>query len=240
MSEYFKNLPIRIVAALGVMACSSIAYGQTPASGTAGQPLSAGPDQAAVAANGDAVQSKNYFLDRRQVSFAITYENAGANLTFASPVTFQAQGGGLEASVQFRNGFAGVGSIHGFHTNESGHGVPVNVLVEAFGPRYTFQGLGKKYPVNIFLQGLIGEANGFAGLYPNSAGALANASSFASEAGGGMDISCTPHVSVRLFQVDWVRTNLPNATSNVQNTLRLGIGLVLHTRHSPVAQPTVK
>jgi hypothetical protein len=249
MSEYFlKNLPIRVVVALGVMACSSMASGQAipagsdPSAAAAAAAASAGERARAYAsdAKGVAVKVKDYLGDRRQVALALTYEDAGANLTYADAITFQNQGGGAELAFQFRKGFGAVGSVNGFHTNQSGHSVPVNVIAETFGPRYTFRSLGKKHPINIFVQGLVGEANGFKGLYPNPNGPTTNASSVAYEAGGGMDIAYTPHLSIRLLQAHWERTALPNATNNVQNTLRVGIGIVIHTAHRPPDEPPVR
>jgi predicted porin len=246
MSESFlKHLSIRVVVALGVMACGSIASGQALPAGSdpgaaAAAATAAAADRAkayASDAKGYAFQLKRYLADRRQVGLSLTYEDAGANLTYADPITFQSQGGGAELSFPFRKGFAAVGSVNGFHTNQSGYSVPVNVLVEAFGPRYTFHPIGRKHPINIFLQGLVGEANGFKGLYPNPNGPTTSANSLAYEAGGGMDIYFTPHVSIRLLEADWERTSLPNATNNVQNTLRVGIGVVFHTAHRPVDPP---
>ena len=104
MSETFlKNLSIRVVVALGVMACSSMASGQAlPA---ASDPAAAAAEKAkayASDAKGYAIQVKNYFADRRQVALSLTYEDAGANLTYANPISFQSQGGGAELSFQFR------------------------------------------------------------------------------------------------------------------------------------------
>jgi hypothetical protein len=249
MSESFlKNLPIRVVVALGVMACSSMAFGQAlpaasdPSAAAAAATAAAAERAKAYAsdAKGYAIQLKRYLADRRQVGLSLTYEDAGANLTYANPISFQSQGGGVELSFQFRKGFAAVASFNGFHTNQSGYSVPVNVIVESFGPRYTFHPVGRKHPINIFLQGLAGEANGFKGLYPSPTGATTNAKSLAYEAGGGMDISFTQHVSIRLFEADWERTSLPNATNNVQNTLRVGIGVVIHTAHRPLDPPAVR
>jgi hypothetical protein len=249
MSEYsLKNLPIRVVVALGVMACSSMASGQAipagsdPSAAAAAAAAAAGEKARAYASDAKvvAINFKNYLADRRQVALALTYEDAGANLTYADPISFQTQGGGAELAFQFRKGFGAVGSVNGFHTNQSGYSVPVNVIVEAFGPRYTFRGFGKRHPVNIFMQGLVGEANGFKGLYPNVNGPTSNASSIAYEAGGGLDIAYTSHLSIRLLQAHWERTALPNATNNVQNTLRVGIGVVLHTAHRPLDPPPAR
>jgi len=32
-----------------------------------------------------------------------------------------------------------------------------------------------------------------------------------------------------VIQADWLRTQLPNSTTNVQNDLHLGAGIVFHT-----------
>jgi len=225
MFESFSSraLPVRTLLVLGALSCAFAAHGQASPAATAPVP------EALDKAKDYAVTAKKYLTPRHEVALAITYENASANLTFASPVTFQTQGGGVEASAMITHGFGGVASIHGFHTTNSGQGVPVNLIVEAFGPRYTYRTHKPKHPVSLFGQGLVGEANGFLGLYPDPSGPTTSATSLAFEVGGGLDIGFTPHVAVRLFQADWVRTELPNATTNIQNTLRLGIGIVIHT-----------
>jgi len=249
MSEFcLKNLPIRIFVALGFSACSAVAFGQAlpaasdPSAAAAAATAAAAERAKAYASDAKtyAVQLKRYLADRRQIGLSLTYEDAGANLTYANPISFQSQGGGVELSFQFRKGFAAVASINGFHTNQSGYSVPVNVIVEAFGPRYTFHPIGQKHPINIFIQGLAGEANGFKGLYPSPTGPSTSANSLAYEAGGGMDISFTSHLSIRVLQADWERTGLPNATNNVQNTLRVGAGVVIHTAHRPPDAPPVR
>jgi hypothetical protein len=40
----------------------------------------------------------------------------------------------------------------------------------------------------------------------------------------------TRHVSLRVIQANWLRTQMPNATTNVQNNLLLGAGVVFHSR----------
>jgi peptidoglycan-associated lipoprotein len=55
-----------------------------------------------------------------------------------------------------------------------------------------------------------------------------SASSLALQAGGGMDLGLKRHVSLRLLQVDWLRTQLPNGGTNVQNHFRISTGVELH------------
>jgi hypothetical protein len=50
------------------------------------------------------------------------------------------------------------------------------------------------------------------------------------QAGGGIDFRVSRHLDVRAVQADYVRTQLPNSLSNAQNSLRLGVGIVLRLR----------
>jgi hypothetical protein len=45
-----------------------------------------------------------------------------------------------------------------------------------------------------------------------------------------MNLALTPRLAVRLFEADWLRTELPNTGSNVQNDLQIGAGVVLRIR----------
>jgi hypothetical protein len=44
--------------------------------------------------------------------------------------------------------------------------------------------------------------------------------------GGGVDIGLSPHFALRVFQADWLRTQFPNADTNVQNNFRVAAGIV--------------
>jgi hypothetical protein len=48
----------------------------------------------------------------------------------------------------------------------------------------------------------------------------------AAKVGGGLDLKLSHHVSVRLVEANWLRTQLPNSTTNVQNDVELGAGIV--------------
>jgi hypothetical protein len=88
-----------------------------------------------------------------------------------------------------------------------------------------------KHPVRFFGQALGGGARGFDGLYPEPSGPSTNASSYSLELGGGLDLELKRRrFDLRLLQVDWLRTGLPNATDNVQNTVRFGIGVVFRNK----------
>jgi hypothetical protein len=58
-------------------------------------------------------------------------------------------------------------------------------------------------------------------------GLLTDYNSFGLEVGGGVDIGLSRHFAVRAIQADWLRTQFPNSTTNIQNSFRLGAGIVL-------------
>jgi outer membrane protein OmpA-like peptidoglycan-associated protein len=75
---------------------------------------------------------------------------------------------------------------------------------------------------------LFGGVHGFDGLYPADGGSTTSASSFAIQAGGGLNLYLTKHWGVRLLEADYVRNELPNASDGVQNDLRLAFGVTYH------------
>jgi peptidoglycan-associated lipoprotein len=104
------------------------------------------------------------------------------------------------------------------------------MVTTTFGPRYTWyrpSHTGKRKGLAIFGQGLIGEAHGFNSYFPTLSGSLTDYNSFALQVGGGVDIGLSRHFAVRAIQADWLRTQFPNSTINVQNNFRLAAGIVL-------------
>lgn len=164
----------------------------------------------------------------QEVDLAVTYTEQYSNLV--STPTFWHGGGSIEASAQWYRGFGLAANIAGTQTgNAADGGVGLSLVTATFGPRYTFyhpMGTDRKRSLAIFGQGLVGSAWGFDSYFPSSTGATREAASLALQVGGGVDLGLTRHLGIRVLQADWLRTQLPNGTTNVQNTLRLGAGIV--------------
>jgi hypothetical protein len=156
----------------------------------------------------------------------------GYSATLSNPVNgsrFWMQGGSAQLTGELYRGLAvtaDVTGMHGNHINASGTGL--DLVTAVFGPRYTWSPAHHKYA--LFGQTLVGSAFGFKSVFPNPAGALSSANSLALVLGGGMNVNLSPHFALRAFEADWMRTQLPNATSNVQNNLQLAAGAVLRFR----------
>ena len=94
-----------------------------------------------------------------------------------------------------------------------------------FGPRYSLQRSKKVTP---FAQILVGGAHGSGTMFGSSTGVSGSANGFSLSTGGGLDWNATRHFSVRLFQLEYLNTRLPNTTTNVENNFRLTAGVVFH------------
>lgn len=164
------------------------------------------------------------------LDLAVIYTASHSGLT-SGQNGFWLQGGGAEVSARVWRGLSETGNITGLHVADSGDGVPVNLVIVSFGPRLSWQlRRSSRHPLQLFGEGLFGVANGFSGVYPQAGGATDAAGSFALLVGGGVDYPLNHAFSLRLIQADWLRTQLPNATTNVQNNLLLGVGTVWHIR----------
>lgn len=137
---------------------------------------------------------------------------------------FWAQGGSLELGADLFHGFGAAANVSGVHTASIGAGgVPLSLVTTTFGPRYRWH---NGHRVSPYGEALLGEADGFRSLFPSSAGADSSASSLALQVGGGVDLTLSHHVAVRVVEASWQRTRLPNGTNARQNSLQLGAGLV--------------
>jgi len=168
-------------------------------------------------------QTQSLHTSSHEVDLALTYD--ALHNTVNGGGSFWQQGGGLELTAEFYHGLGIAASVGGVHAgNIQGSGVDLTTVTTVFGPRYTWTTPSGR--IALFGQGLIGEAHGLDGVFPSSAGALSNYNTFALQTGGGVDWRLSRHYAARLIQAEWLRTEFPNAGTNVQNNLRIGAGIV--------------
>jgi peptidoglycan-associated lipoprotein len=176
---------------------------------------------AAVAARGQEVPVQR---TASSLDVAVTYNPMLANI-IKNGDDFWMQGGSVQIEGRFWHGLGAVADVAGLHTSAaSPQGVGLDLITATFGPRYTWS--PKHRRLSLFGEALAGEVNGLNSLFPSAAGISSSSDSLAVQAGGGMNLPLTGRIYVRAFQADWLRTQLPNATTNVQNNLRVGAGLV--------------
>jgi hypothetical protein len=124
--------------------------------------------------------------------------------------------------------------VEGLHAGaSSANGEPLSLVTAVFGPRYTIEMRSHRYA--IFGEALAGESNGFHSLFSEGSGPVgavnvgttSSSNALAVDVGGGMDMRLNHHFAVRLFRASYLRTQFPNTTTNIQNSLSLGAGLVM-------------
>jgi outer membrane immunogenic protein len=156
-------------------------------------------------------------------SVAVTYDFERAKVSNVSCGCFWLKGGSADLAVPFYRGLSVAGSIGGDHaTGNPGGGL--SKISYMAGPRYTF-GVPS---TRIFGEALFGGVHAFDGTFPATGAVPSSANSYAMQIGGGLDLMLHGGFALRAFEVDYVRTALPNNGSNTQNDLRLAFGLSYH------------
>jgi hypothetical protein len=164
-----------------------------------------------------------------EIDLALTYSAQHGNQT--SNESFWAQGGSAELTATFYDGLGIAANVTGTHAaNISPSGVGLTLVTTTFGPTYTWTVSPHRNSPRQWRfvgESLIGIANGAGSVFPDPSGAQSDANSLALQIGGGADLDLSTHFGVGLFHADWLRTQLPNATTNVQNNFQLDAGIVL-------------
>jgi len=161
------------------------------------------------------------------LDLAVTYNATMSNSI--SGKSFWMQGGSAQLHGQFYRGLGVVADIAGTHVgNINSTGVELDMVTATFGPRYTWSPAHARYA--LFGQALVGDAFGFNSVFPGVSAATASSYNLAVKAGGGLNVAFSPRIALRAFEADWLRAQLPNATTNVQNNVSLGAGVVVRFR----------
>jgi hypothetical protein len=167
-------------------------------------------------------QDKGTTPERGTLDVAFTYNAAYSHVIDGK--SFWMQGGSAQLHGQIYRGLGVVADVAGMHaSNINATGVGLDLVTATFGPRYTWSHPHAKYA--LYAQALAGLGIGFNSIFPAASGANTTASNLALKMGGGMNIALSPHVGLRAFEADWLRTALPNSTTNVQNNVSLGAGV---------------
>jgi hypothetical protein len=172
------------------------------------------------------------------IDLGLTYVAERAKIAPGNCGCFWPQGGGADAAITFGKELGIAAVLIGDHASNIAPGVDVNRVAFMAGPRYTRRihtwSADSKQERNLqfFGEGLFGVTHAFDGVYPASSGVTSSANVFAMQAGGGINLLLSKSFGLRLLQVDYARTALPNNASNTQNDLRLAFGIAWHfARH---------
>jgi hypothetical protein len=174
-----------------------------------------------------AAQNQNAPID-----LAVTYDTLHTNDITARRLWMQ--GGAVELGARAYRGFGIVARVEGLHAGStSATGEPLSLVTTVFGPRYTVHMRSHRYA--LFGEGLAGISNGFHSLFSEgsgpvgsaNAGTTSSSNALAVDVGGGLDVRLNDRFAIRAVRASYLRTQFPNTTTNVQNSLSLSAGLVM-------------
>jgi hypothetical protein len=158
---------------------------------------------------------------------AFTYNAMLGNVTTGAD--FWMQGGSAQVHGRVWRGLGLVADVAGLHTgNMNNSGVGLDLVTATFGPRYAWSRARSR--CSFFGEALGGESFGRNSTFPVTSSTVNKANSLAMQLGGGVDFSLSRWLAVRAIEADWLRSQVPNATTGAQNNLRIGAGIVLRLR----------
>jgi hypothetical protein len=169
--------------------------------------------------------------------WAFTYDMERARSATSGCGCFWLKGAGTNVGVPLYKGLGVAGNFGGGHAGNIQPGVSLGKVSYLAGPRYTLD--GSRVPglgaagnrLQIFGEALFGGTYAFDGTFPAAGGTKSKATSFATQFGGGLDVAFHGGLGVRVLEVDYVRTSLPNNSTNSQSDLRLAFGISYRFRH---------
>jgi peptidoglycan-associated lipoprotein len=168
---------------------------------------------------------------RFAVDLGVTYSLERGKIATVDCGCVWKQGGSLDAASTFFHGLGAAVTLTGDRNVNIGSGVSLSEVSFMAGPRYTFETrrwtdryMGSMHAASIFGQALFGVAHGLDGAFPSSSGLMTTASASSMEFGGGLNIALAKGFGARAFELDYVRTTLPNGGNNIQNNVRLSFG----------------
>jgi hypothetical protein len=166
------------------------------------------------------------------IDLAVTYDALHTNHITAQ--SFWMQGGAVELGARMYRGLGIAARVEGLHVGAgTTTGEPLSLVTAVFGPRYTLETRSHRYA--LFGEGLAGISNGFHSLFSEgsgpvgsaNAGTTSSSNALAVDIGGGLDVRLNHRFALRAFRASYLRSQFPNTTTNVQNSLSLSAGVVV-------------
>jgi peptidoglycan-associated lipoprotein len=157
-------------------------------------------------------------------SVSLGFNHMNANAPPGQSDYFGLNGGYVSGDFYFAHWLSVEGEFTGGHANDiSLLGQDLTLTTFQVGPKVSLTG----HRFVPYGQILFGGAHGSGSYFPTSISFTTSASSFAFSPGGGLDINLTHRIAIRAVDANFLRTSLPNGSSNSQNHLMIGAGVVV-------------
>jgi outer membrane protein OmpA-like peptidoglycan-associated protein len=184
--------------------------------------------------SGQGSQAGSSRLDR--FDFGLTFTEKLAKISNTTGTTFTLPGGSIDVAYNFPkwDRWAVAVDVQGeTATKDVTLGYGLNQISYVGGPRYTFwrqKGVISGRAANFYGEALFGGMHAWDSYFDNNGKALTAANSWALQAGGGLNLPIARRFDVRVMEIDYILTKLPNNYDNMQTDVRFSTGLVFHTR----------
>jgi opacity protein-like surface antigen len=136
--------------------------------------------------------------------------------------------GGSTSFVYNPISLVGLKADFGAYHNSS-FGTNTTTFTYLFGPQFTYRGNEHVTPFFHVLLGGAHQSSSFSNVSTSSSSTSANSASanaFAFAGGGGLDVHVSPHIAIRVAQVDYLLTKFKDDEDNRQNNVRVSAGIV--------------
>lgn len=146
---------------------------------------------------------------------------------------FMLRGAKVDFAYEFAHGAGLVISGTGLSTVNLRGSLDVEQIALMAGPRYT-RNFGHITPTainrkgGVYIEGKAGYVIATSGAYPVNGVIMDHASALTYMGGAGVNFHLYDRFDLRVIEVEYVRNQLPNGGTNVQNSLRLGAGINFH------------
>lgn len=173
---------------------------------------------------------------QRSSDFGMVYVQERSN--FISPGAagshyFYLRGASVDYGMSLWKGIGVTGSATGIAVSNLNSNVDIQHIEFLGGVRYTYN-LGHITPTTwgrhggIFAEGKAGYTFAIAGQYPQNGTIQSSAAALTYAGGGGINVHIYQRFDLRLIEVHYVRTQLPNGTNNQQDDIRAAAGINFH------------
>jgi len=155
---------------------------------------------------------------------SLGYTHMNANAPPGQSDYFGLNGGYISGSVHLADWISIAAEVTGGHANDiSLLGQNLTLMTYEAGPRISWS----EHRFVPYGQVLFGGAHASDSYFPTETSFTTSASSWALTTGGGLDFNLTRRFAVRILDVDYLRTALPNGDNNAQNHLVTSAGIVI-------------
>jgi len=156
---------------------------------------------------------------------AVTYEWVRSNTQPGDCGCFHLNGGGLSGSIDFHKQWSAVADFSGVYAGSvPSTNASLTLISYLAGVRYQMLPIETYHRLQPFGQAIFGGAHAGGG----GAGEADGSSAFMMRLGGGLDLPLNERFALRLVQVDYQMATFANGSTDRQNNLLLGAGLVIH------------